>query len=301
MAIPTYVDFIEPLLRYLSRQQQPVPTAQAANAAADALGITSEERLARLPSGGQAVYRNRAGWAHDRLKRAGLSSSPKRGHWQLTPVGREYAARNQTLSQQQLEELAYVDADSRLRPRDSGGPAAVVEAIPLAEPNERIDSALREIRDSVAAELLELLGRGSPTFFEQVVLDLLHEMGYGESPAALRRVGRSGDGGIDGVIALDRLGLERVYVQAKRWANSVGSPQVQGFLGALRLQGAEKGVLITTGTFTREADEAAARTNGKLVLVDGKRLAQLMIEHGVGIASRQVSIPKVDSDYFPEE
>jgi restriction system protein len=149
--------------------------------------------------------------------------------------------------------------------------------------------------------LLELLGRGSPTFFEQVVLDLLHEMGYGESPAALRRVGRSGDGGIDGVIALDRLGLERVYVQAKRWANSVGSPQVQGFLGALRLQGAEKGVLITTGTFTREAEEAAARTNGKLVLVDGKRLAQLMIEHGVGIASRQVSIPKVDSDYFPEE
>ncbi len=141
----------------------------------------------------------------------------------------------------------------------------------------------------------------SPAFFEALVLDLLHAMGYGANREALQRVGGSGDGGIDGIISLDRLGLEKVYVQAKRWANKVGSPEIQTFMGALQLQHASKGVFMTTSAFTRDAIETAARARGTIVLVDGHRLAGLMIDHSVGVTPRPINIPRVDQDYFEED
>jgi len=147
--------------------------------------------------------------------------------------------------------------------------------------------------------LIDSILSASPRFFENLVLDLLHAMGYGTSRTDLQRVGGTGDEGIDGIISLDRLGLEKVYVQAKRWQNSVGRPDVQGFYGALRGQRANKGVFITTSAFTAQAIDFAGSIEG-LVLVDGQRLAALLIEHGVGVANRAVSVPKLDSDYFEE-
>jgi restriction system protein len=166
-------------------------------------------------------------------------------------------------------------------------------------PDDRLEQALAELREGVATDLLELLSQVSPAYFETIVLDLLHKLGYGTSRADLLRVGRSGDGGIDGVISLDRLGLEKVYVQAKRWQSSVGRPEVQAFYGALAGQRANRGVFITTSTFTQQAVDFAGSVE-RIVLVDGSKLAELMIEYEVGVASRAMRIPKIDSDYFEE-
>jgi restriction system protein len=168
-----------------------------------------------------------------------------------------------------------------------------------ASPDDRLEEAMAELRQTVTAELLEMLGQVSPDYFETVVLDLLHRMGYGTTRSDLLRVGRSGDGGIDGVISLDRLGLEKVYVQAKRWQGSVGRPDVQGFYGALAGQRATKGVFITTSTFTQQAVEFAASIE-RVVLVDGRKLAELMIEHEVGVTLRSLRVAKIDMDYFEE-
>lgn len=158
---------------------------------------------------------------------------------------------------------------------------------------------MSELRQAVAAELLDMLSQVSPEYFETIVLDLLHKMRYGTSRSDLLRVGRSGDGGIDGVISLDRLGLEKVYVQAKRWQGSVGRPEVQAFYGALAGQRANKGVFITTSTFSPQAVDFAGSVE-RIVLVDGGKLAELMIEHEVGVSSRSFRVPKLDSDYFEE-
>lgn len=303
MPVPTYDRFIEPLLRYLALHPQGVAARDAHEAAASALDIGEADRQALLPSGAQPVYKNRAGWAHDRLKRAGLSSSPRRGFWQLTEAGLAFAAAHpMPLSAPDVEALATGFMAVRLRPHN-GGDAAVGEAPDVsatASPDDRLGDALAELRRAAADELLETLAKVSPSYFEVIVLDLLHRMGYGASRADLQRVGGSGDGGIDGVISLDKLGLEKVYVQAKRWQGSVGRPEVQAFYGALAGQRATKGVVITTSSFTAQAIDFA-RSVERVVLVDGARLAELMIEHEVGITSRTVRIPKLDSDYFDEE
>lgn len=172
------------------------------------------------------------------------------------------------------------------------------EAAPIPQsPDERLETALRELSDSVASELLETVLEASPAFFEGLVLDVLHAIGYGTSRKDLERVGKSGDGGIDGIIALDRLGLEKVYVQAKRWKGTVGRPDVQAFYGALAGQRARKGIFITTSSYTPHAVEFAATVEG-LILVDGKRLTELMLEFGVGVSHRIIKVPKLDSDYF---
>jgi len=268
MPVPTYDHFIEPLLRYLATRPEGVSAADAHEAVATRLGLTPDERAERLPSGVQHVYKNRNGWAQDRLKRAGFSISPRYGYWQLTPEGVAYEASHKTITVDELEQLSSAFRISRLKPKAdavvNAGSTAAAEP-PTAEkssPEERIESALAELRDSVARDLLELIGRAPPEFFESLVLDLLHAMGYGTNRSDLQRVGGSGDGGIDGIISLDRLGLEKVYVQAKRWRNPVGSPEIQTFMGALQLQSASKGVFITTSVFTRDAKESAARARG---------------------------------------
>jgi restriction system protein len=174
-----------------------------------------------------------------------------------------------------------------------------VPAAATASPDDRLEAALAELRHTVRAELLEMLADVSPTFFETIVLDVLHKMGYGTSRADLQQVGGPGDAGIDGIISLDRLGLEKVYVQAKKWQNVVGRPEVQAFYGALAGQRANKGVFITTSSFTSQAVEFA-RSVERVVLVDGARLTELMIDHEIGVTLRPVKVPKIDSDYFEE-
>ena len=304
MPVPTYDQFIEPVLRYLSAHPDGALARDVHDAAADALQLSDADRAELLPSGVQAVYKNRAGWAHDRLKRAGYSTSLRRGYWKLTPEGLAFATTNrQTLSPEAVEDLATRNTDVRLRPSDGQEEAAAARIDPMADtpatasPDDRLEQALGELKQSVAAELLEVLSQVSPQYFETIVLDLLHRMGYGASRADLQRVGGVGDGGIDGVISLDRLGLEKVYVQAKRWQGSVGRPDVQGFYGALAGQRANKGVFITTSTFSPQALEFA-RSVERVVLIDGAKLAELMIEHEVGVTLRPVKVPKLDSDYF---
>jgi restriction system protein len=301
--IPTYDQFIEPLLRYLAEHPQGAITRDIQEALADRLGLTAEQRAIALPSGAQAMYKNRIGWAHDRLKRSGLSTSPRRGYWQLTSEGFAFASANPTpLPAAKLDELTAVDRESRLSAPDD---ASATSAPPLAaqpeteSPDDRLVRALDEISQAVATELLETIGHATPQFFEVLVLDLLHAMGYGTSRSDLQHVGKSGDGGIDGIISLDRLGLEKVYIQAKRWQQSIGRPDIQGFHGALAGQRAKKGVFITTSAFTPHALEFARSVEG-IVLIDGTRLASLMIEHGVGVSHKVVKVPKVDSDYFED-
>lgn len=166
-------------------------------------------------------------------------------------------------------------------------------------PDDRLESAVKELRSTIVSELLQILATVSPTYFETIVLDLLHRMGYGASRNDLQRVGGSGDGGIDGIISLDRLGFEKVYVQAKRWQANVGSPELQAFYGALAGQRAKKGVFITTSSFTSQAVAFAKSVEG-IVLIDGNRLADLMIDYEIGVTLRPVKVPKIDSDYFDE-
>jgi restriction system protein len=303
--VPTYDKFIEPILRYLASRTQGAPARDAHEAAANALHLTEEDKQKLIPSGTQPAYKNRAGWAHDRLKRAGLSSSPRRGYWQLTQKGCEFAATHAApLSPSDVVQLASEFMDVRLREHSDHAsvaqPSPGAAAIVTASPDDRLGEAILELRMSVAAELLDSLKAASPSFFETIVLDVLHRMGYGASRADLQRVGGSGDGGIDGVISLDKLGLEKVYVQAKRWQQTVGRPEVQAFYGALAGQRANKGVFITTSTYTPQAVEFA-RSVERIVLVDGKRLAELMMDHEVGVTSRVIRVPKIDSDYFDEE
>lgn len=304
MSIPTYDQFIEPVLRFLASMPDGVLTRDVYEAAASAMNLTEGERAEMLPSQTQQIYKNRIGWAHDRLKRAGLSSSSRRGLWCLTEEGLQFALSHpQPLSSEQVSELAVGYMDVRLKTASSSETVNTENSIEIqsntASPEERLGEAVREMRESIAADLLETLSKVSPTFFETIVLDLLHKMGYGANRNDLQRVGGSGDAGIDGVISLDKLGLEKVYVQAKRWQSSVGRPEIQGFYGALAGQRATKGVFITTSAYTAQAVDFA-RSVERIVLVDGIKLAELMIDYEVGVSSRIVKIPKFDSDYFED-
>lgn len=308
MPVPTYDQFIEPLLRFLAGHPDGVAAKLAHEQAANALGLSDEDKQELLPSGAQPIYKNRAGWAHDRLKRAGLSSSPRRGFWKITQDGVSFIKEHPAPFPAELaEKLAMGFISVKLKPSAPNQPPSAqpvkqlpTHGNPLASPDDRLGQALEELRQAAESELLELLATVSPAFFETIVLDLLHRMGYGASRADLQRVGGSGDGGIDGVISLDRLGLEKVYVQAKRWQSNVGRPELQAFYGALAGQKAKKGVFITTSGFTTQALDFAKSVEG-IVLVDGTRLASLMIEYELGVTARTVKIPKIDGDYFDEE
>lgn len=297
MLVPTFDQFIYPLLQVLAAAPEGLRAADAHDRVADWLGLSPEARAETL-TGGQHVYRNRIGWAHDRLKRAGLSSCPKRGVWQITPKGRDFLASHANgIDEETLRELASV--------RPQGGEAAGAQdeeggvLVRNASPEDLIQAAIDQHHESLRIELLELIKNNSPEFFERLVLDLLYAMGYGGSRENLYRVGGTGDGGIDGVISLDRLGLEKVYVQAKRWQSPVGQPEVQNFKGALAVRDTKKGVFITTSDFTPSARHFAEKAG--ITLISGDQLAALMIEYGVGVTVyNTIKLCRVDGDYFDQ-
>jgi len=306
MSVPTYDQFIEPILRFLATRPEGAEAKEAHEAAASSLQLSDEQRQ-ELISSGQLTYKNRSGWAHDRLKRAGLSDSAKRGYWKLTKAGLAYADDHPTpLPDSEVEHLAIGFMNVKLKtasdavPLDSEERSDQPVTSAIASPDDRLEQALKELREAAATELLENLLEVSPSRFEVIVLDVLHRLGYGASRNDLQKVGGSGDGGIDGIISLDKLGLEKVYVQAKRWQNTVGRPELQAFYGALAGQKSKRGVFITTSGFTAQSVDFAKSVEG-IVLVDGPRLVSLMIDNEVGVTSRIVKIPKLDSDYFDEE
>jgi restriction system protein len=304
MAIPDYQSVMLPLLR-LAADGQEHSAREAVEKLADHFGLSEDERKELLPSGAQARFDNRVGWARSYMKKAELLESPRRGYFRITRRGMQVLkqnpdAINNKLLEQYPEYRAFRARSSTKRRTTS---AAETESESSEQtPLEVIEEAYDTIRTQLAGELLEQIMRSSPQFFERLVVDLLVRMGYGGSRRdAGEAVGRSGDEGIDGIIKEDRLGLEAVYLQAKRWKDTVGRPEIQRFVGALHGQNARKGVFITTSSFTREASQYADALVDTVVLVDGETLTNLMIEHGVGVSlDRAYEVKRLDSDYFNE-
>jgi len=303
MAIPDYQSMMLPLLRFIGDGKEH-SLRESIDALADQFALSDEERRYMLPSGQQTTFDNRAGWARTYMKKAGLLESTRRGYFKITRRGTDVLKQNPTDIDvqflKQFNEFLEFQTAHRNNAEVTNGEDVVDEA---QTPEEEIEAAYQKVRQGLATELLQTIKTLSPTFFERLVIDLLVKMGYGGTRTdAGEAIGRSGDGGIDGIIKEDRLGLDAVYMQAKRWEGSVGRPEIQKFAGALQGQRARKGIFITTSTFTQEADEYVSRIDSKIVLIDGGRLAQLMIDYNVGVTSTALyELKRVDSDYFTEE
>lgn len=305
MAVPTYDQLMLPLLRLAGLgKASDLPTAE--RLLGDEFGLTPEERATMLPSGQQTALRNRAGWASFYLMKAGLLAKPKRGYFEITERGRDvlksppqsidktflanYPEFREFITGASLEASVHATSALSSTPQEH------------ATPDEALQGAYQQLRSELASQVLERLLQVSPEFFEQLVVELLVVMGYGGSRRdAGERIGRSGDGGIDGIIKEDRLGLDVIYIQAKRWQGTVGRPDIQKFVGALHGQRARKGVFMTTSSFSGDARDYVSHIDVKVVLLDGIQIANLMIDHGVGVTPVATYVVKrLDSDYFDE-
>lgn len=305
MSIPGYQDFMLPLLQFAADGKEHTVN-EALEAIAEKLELSAEEIAATLPSGTQTRFYNRMTWALTYLNKSLLLEKTGRGRFRIAPRGTQVLAqRPHAISNQFLEQFpeyrafkAKKNAKADLAGESDGRANGHGELD--STPDERLDTAYKELRETLADDLLQRVRAGTPKFFEHLVVDLLVRMGYGGSHvAAAQVVGRSGDGGIDGVIQEDRLGLDMVYIQAKKWEHSVGPDEIRKFVGSLGEQKAHKGVFITCGEFTSGARTAAEKASARVVLIDGDRLADLMIDHGVGVTDHKPYIvKKIDSDYF---
>jgi restriction system protein len=305
MPIPDYQTLMLPVLR-LSSDGQEHKFAQAIEDLAEEFQLTDEERNELLPSGTQAVFNNRVGWARSYLKQAGLLDTPRRGYFTISQRGRDLLAKNlDRIDISVLEHYPeFIEFKNRKKQKkdDDQTLSAQSRNSTSETPEDALAAAYNELRESLEAEVLDAVMGASPSFFERLVVDLLVRMGYGGNRQdAGRALGKSGDGGVDGIIKEDQLGLDVIYIQAKRWEGTVGRPEIQKFAGALQGQRAKKGVFITTSAFTREAEQYAAVIDSRIILIDGERLGKLMVDHGVGVSTAGTyEVKKLDSDYFEE-
>lgn len=313
MPIPDYQALMLPVLRHAASGETRVP--QLAERIGLELGLSMAEREQMLPSGRQRLLHNRIHWAKFYMSKAGLIDSPSRGRFVASAAGRELLATNPpTINVETLkaypEFVAFYSTEGDTsEAHDSGSvpmvPPAVLSPASSATPEEQIEAAHAALNGALKADLLQRILTQSPAFFERVIVELLVAMGYGGSHEnAARQLGRSGDGGVDGLIDEDRLGLDRIHVQAKRYAPhvSVGRPEVQGFVGSLVGFGANKGVFVTTSTFGTVAKQYVQHLPQRVILIDGERLAELMVEHGVGVrVSRVIEVKRLDEDFFLDE
>lgn len=303
MPIPDYQTLMLPLLRFAGDGNDHT-TREAVEVLATEFQLTPAERNELLASGQQAIFNNRVGWANSYLKKARLFESPRRGSLRITDRGKQILGDNPTrIDIKYLERfpefIEFRDASRNNRE------TTITESVAVATeqtPEEALELAHQSLRLSLAQDILSRILSCSPTFFERLVVELLVKMGYGGSRRdAGERIGQSGDGGIDGIIKEDRLGLDTIYIQAKRWQGSVGRPEIQKFVGALQGQRAKKGVFITTSSYTAEAIDYASRIDTKVVLIDGRLLANLMMDFDVGVSvSASYIVKRIDSDYFEE-
>jgi len=307
MAIPDYQSLMLPVLTIAAEGEARVPSASGR--IADQLGLTEDEREEMLPSGAQRLLHNRIHWAKFYMSKAGLIESPKRGVFIATDTGRALlAAKPERIDVELLQTYPafvefYTANAATSSPAESQ--AATAAAVSSSTPEEQIDAAHAVLTSALRAELLARILEQTPTFFERVIVDLLVAMGYGGSHEnAALRLGKSGDGGIDGIVDEDRLGLDRIYIQAKRYAphSSIGRPEIQGFVGSLVGLGANKGVFVTTSTFSAPAVQYARGLQQRVILIDGARLTELMVEFGVGVRlNRVVEFKRLDEDFFSDE
>jgi restriction system protein len=298
-----------PLLKLAAGGETSVPGVE--ERLAQEFSLTAEERGQLLPSGRQKLLHNRVHWAKFYMTKAGLIDSPRRGRFVASEAGRALLAGK--LQRIDVSELMKIPSFVEFYAGQAKDDDTVVEVATSSPPSpsgqvtpeEQIEAAHLALQAALRDDLLQRILQNSPSFFERVIVDLLVAMGYGGSHLnAARQLGGSGDGGVDGVINEDRLGLDRVYVQAKRYGagNQVGRPDVQAFVGSLVGLGATKGVFVTTSTFSSQAVEFVRHLSQRVILIDGRRLADLMIEQNVGVrASRTVEFKRLDEDFFSED
>ncbi|QOW47645.1 MULTISPECIES: restriction endonuclease [Acinetobacter] len=306
MTLPTYDQLMLPLMKLLSELDEPIKISDAAIILAERSELPEEVLLKALPSG-KNIFKDRVAWAKTYLVKAGLISQPKRAYCEISNLGKTLdfknlkSITNDFLSQfegfndfkfgKKQEELDisqnYILKTNKYRENQT--------------PEETIEATTELLISNLKSELLQMVKDKNPSFFEQLVVDLLVAMGYGGSHQdAAQAIGKTNDGGIDGVISEDRLGLDKIYIQAKRWENTVGRPDIQQFKGALADQVAKKGVFITTSNFSKEAIDSAKKSG--IVLIDGDKLTSLMIEFGLGVQiERSFHIYKIDQDRFDED
>jgi restriction system protein len=270
---------------------------------AQVLSLSEQEVNELLPSGKQTTFYNRVGWARTYLAKSLLLEMPRRSYYKITTRGKEVLKSNPArIDMKYLEQFPeYIEfrerEGTRKKAQDNGNDSEETDS---KTPEEMLEYAYQEIRDNLAQEILVLVKKSPPAFFERLVVELLVNMGYGGSRReAARAVGQTGDEGIDGIIDEDRLGLDAIYIQAKRWDAAVGRPEIQKFVGALMGKRARKGIFITTSSFTSEAASYVSNIDFKVILIDGKRLAEFMIDYNVGVTeSISYQLKRIDSDYF---
>ena len=311
MTMPTQRELHLPILEILHDVNHVVHFNVIKDTLAERFSLTEAELSELVPSGQTTRFHDRSRWAASYLKRAGLISSPSRSHYMIVQAGRDFLSTHTEIdiSAGQLNEL--IDKRKRAESRDEDGGGAQIEDViepaasnPVAEtsedvaPHEQMDALHRELNTALADDLLDIVKGLSPSGFERLVVKLLEAMGYGEG----LHVGGSGDQGIDGVINQDPLGLEKVYIQAKRWQSAVGEPEIRIFAGSLDMKGANKGVFITTSAFSQSAKNSADRSARTIRLIDGGELATLMIRHNVGVITEiTYALKKPDENYFSDD
>lgn len=302
--IPTYEEIMLPFLKHLADGQEHA-LSETVEALSKHFGLTDKELRELLPSGRQPVFRNRVGWARTYMKKAGLLTSPKRAHFKITERGQKLLKENpKELTANFLTRYdEFVEFKSIRREKGSGAnQPEIFETDTDKTPEESLEYAYQKLKSDLSKELLDIVKSCSPAFFEKLVIDLLIAMGYGGSrKEAGQAMGKSGDGGIDGIINEDKLGLDIIYLQAKRWENSVPVKEIRDFTGALASKKAKKGIFITTSTFPNSVYEFVRQVEYKIILIDGVRLAELMIENNVGLSIvNTYHVKTIDTDYFEE-
>ena len=299
--IPDYQSIMLPLLEFISDGKE-YKMRNVTDELALKFAVSEAEQKELLPSGVAPVFYNRTAWAKTYLKKAGLIESPKQGIVIISKRGLDVLKQKPNLINVKFLKQFSEFVDFQTSKREDGIENETSEEQSKQTPEELLEIAYQKIRKSLASELLNNVVDLSPSFFEKLVVELLVKMGYGGSiKDAGKAMGKSGDEGIDGTIKEDKLGLDIIYIQAKRWkpGNVVGRPELQKFVGALAGQGAKKGIFITTSNFTKEAIEYTPRNETKIVLIDGHQLAQLMIDYNLGCTPHQTyEVKKIDSDYF---
>lgn len=304
MAIPDFQSAMRPVLTIV-QDGTPMPLNELHERVADQFQLSEDERKKRLPSGHQTVINNRVGWARTYLNKAGLLCIPAKGMVQITARGRDALASGpERITVSWLKQFPEFADFHTAKPQSIAASAAAAE-FDAAEttPDEQLAEAHQTLLRSLADELLAQVRAVTPSFFEQLVVDLMIAMGYGGSrKEAGKATQATNDNGIDGIIKEDKLGLDVIYLQAKRWTNTVHRPEIDKFIGALTRQRARKGVFITTSDFSDGARAAVQALNIKVVLIDGVELARLMVENNLGVSVKQVyEVKQLDSDYFAEE
>lgn len=299
MAIPDFQSIMRPLLEYLADGKVP-SSRETLDVLSKHFQMTDEELAELLPSGQQSIFVNRIGWAKSYLRKAELLESPDRGLYKITARGLDAVGSNQKINLKYLKQ--FKEYDDKNAGNDTVKLIDENKTSNTLTPYEYIEIGYQRIREELEDELLSKIKNLSPAFFERLVVELLVAMGYGGSRKdAGQTIGRSGDGGIDGVIKEDRLGLDVIYIQAKRWEGVVGRPEIQKFAGALQGQRAKKGVFITTSSFSKESIEYVSLIESRIVLIDGKKLTNLMVDFDLGVSKiASYDVKRIDSDYFEE-